>query len=76
MSLTCGTLVAEFNRASRLLDQDESSCDPKVKPVYLDVAAIRVNFIPVRAKPMPTARKLGRAKPAALTRNDFADPDS
>jgi hypothetical protein len=45
---------------------------PKMKPEYLDVAGILVNLIPVRAKPMPTASKLGRAKPAVFTRNDFA----
>jgi hypothetical protein len=59
-----------------VLDKDESSCDPKVKPDYLDVAGIWVNLIPVRTKPMPTASKLGCAKSAVFTRNDFAEPDS
>jgi hypothetical protein len=59
-----------------VLDKDESWCDPKVKPEYLDVAGIRVNLIPVRTKPMPTASKLGCANPAGFTRNDFAEPDS
>jgi hypothetical protein len=58
-----------------VLDRDESSCDPNVKPEYLDVAGIPVNLIPVRAKPMPTASKLGRAKPAVSHANDLADPD-
>jgi hypothetical protein len=48
---------------------------PRLNRKYLDVAGIRVNLIPVRARPLPTASKLGRAKPPVFTRNDFEDPD-
>ncbi|GIF98999.1 hypothetical protein [Catellatospora citrea] len=53
-----------------------SDGDPKLKPYYLDVAGVRVNLLTVRARPMPTASKLGRPSPVVFSRSDFVDPDA
>lgn len=47
----------------------------KVWPPFLETGGVRVNLITVRAKPMPTASKLGKAKPINFSRQNFIDPD-
>ncbi len=48
----------------------------KAWPRYVDLSGVRVHLIPVRALPVPSASKLGKAQPVTLTREALIDPDS
>lgn len=44
-------------------------------PPYVDLSGVRVNLINVRAMPVVSASKLGKAKPVVMSRQDLIDPD-
>jgi hypothetical protein len=52
-----------------------SDGDPNQWPPFLDLAGVRVYLVAVRAKPIASASKLGKAAPVNITRNDLVDPD-
>jgi hypothetical protein len=62
------------NVSGRPLEMPSDGADT-VRPHYLDLSGIRVNLIPVRALPQPSASRLGRANPVVFTRADFIDAD-
>lgn len=46
----------------------------KTWPPRLEIAGVTVHIVAVRALPMPTASKQGKAKPVVFTRQDLTDP--
>lgn len=42
---------------------------------YLDLSGVRIHFVPVRARRLASASKLGRAEPFVFTRGDLVEPD-
>lgn len=47
----------------------------KAWPRYLDLGGVRIYLIPVRARRLASASKLGPAKPVVFTRDDMINPD-
>lgn len=50
--------------------------DEKAWPRYIDLEGVRVHLVVVRALPVESASKLGRAQPVTVTKQDLVDPDS
>ena len=50
--------------------------EEKAWPRYVDLEGVRVHLVVVRAMPVESASKLGKAQPVTVTRRDLVDPDS
>lgn len=50
--------------------------DEKAWPRYIDLEGVRVHLVVVRALPVESASKLGRAQSVTVSRQDLVDPDA
>lgn len=48
--------------------------EPGVWPPRVEIAGVTVHIVTVRALPMPTASKQGKARPVVFTREDLTEP--
>jgi hypothetical protein len=50
--------------------------DEKAWPRYIDLEGVRVHLVVIRALPVESASKLGKAQPVTVTKQNLVDPDA